>query len=183
MRKKALIVLAEGFEEIEAITTIDILRRGGIEVTIASLKEKHVKGSRNIEVIADTTIDRIALDYDAIILPGAMPGAENLSASKEVSSLIIEMNNKKKIIAAICATPAIVLAPLGILDNKTATCYPSMETNFNTRTTYKEDAVVIDENIITSRGPATAMEFAFTLVKVLSGERLASLIKSATLAG
>ena len=182
MRKKALIVLAEGFEEIEAITTIDILRRGSLEVTVTSLKEKHVKGSRNIEVIADTTIDKIALDYDAIILPGGMPGAKNLSASKEVCSLIIEMNNKKKIIAAICAASAIVLAPLGILDNKTATCYPSMETNFNIRTTYKEDAVVIDGNIITSRGPATAMEFAFTLVKVLSGEELASLIRSATLA-
>ena len=182
MRKKALIVLAESFEEIEAITIIDILRRGGIEVTVTSLKEKHVKGSRNIEVIADTAIDKIALDYDAIILPGGMPGAKNLSASKEVCSLIIEMNNKKKIIAAICAAPAIVLAPLGILDNKTATCYPSMETNFNIRTTYKEDDVVIDGNIITSRGPATAMEFAFTLVKVLSGEELASLIRSATLA-
>ena len=183
MRKKALIVLAEGFEEIEAITTIDILRRGGIEVTIASLEKNHVKGSRNIEVIADTTIDKIALDYDAIILPGGMPGAENLSASKEVCSLIIGMNNKKKIIAAICAASAIVLAPLGILDNKTATCYPGMETNFNSKTTYKEDGVVIDGNIITSKGPATAMEFAFTLVRMLSGDRIANLIRSATLAG
>ena len=92
------------------------------------------------------------------------------------------MNNKKKIIAGICASPAIMLAPLGILDNKAATCYPGMETNFNSKTTYKEDAVVMDGNIITSRGPATAMEFAFTLVKVLSGEELASLIRSATLA-
>jgi len=181
MRKKALILLAEGFEEIEAITTIDILRRGSIEVTISSLGEKRVKGSHNIEVIADTTIDQITSDYDALILPGGMPGAKNLSLSDEVNSLIVEMNNKKKIIAAICAAPAIVLAPLGILDNKSATCYPSMEKDFNSKTTYKEDDVVIDGNIITSRGPATAMEFALTLVRVLSKDEIANSIRSATL--
>ena len=182
MRKKALILLAEGFEEIEAITTIDILRRGSIEVTAASLEEKYVKGSRNINVASDTTIDQIGRDYDALILPGGMPGAENLSLSEKVNSLIIEMNNKKKIIAAICASPAIVLAPIGILDNKTATCYPNMERDFNSNTTYSEDDMVIDGNIITSKGPATAMEFALSLVRILAGEEIANSVQSATLA-
>jgi protein deglycase len=181
MSKKAIIILADGFEEIEAITVIDILRRAGIEVIICGLDSEKIKGSKGITVIADQVFNSSNMDYDAIILPGGMPGAENLAKSDWVKKLLLHMNDKGKIIAAICAAPAIVLAPLGILDNKYATCYPGMEASFSDTTDYKKDDVVIDKNLITSQGPATALKFSIAIVSALSGQAIAQKIASATL--
>lgn len=179
MNKKAVIVLATGFEEIEAVTVIDILRRANIDITIASLDEIeiNVTGSHNITIQTDTALSKIKPDFDMLILPGGMPGALHLANSKPLISLIKKSSEKNILIAAICASPAVVLAPIGILDNKSATCYPGMQNEFNETTKYKDEPVVIDGNIITSQGPATAMEFAFKIVEKLAGLETAKTVR------
>lgn len=183
MAKRAIIVLAEGFEEIEAVSIIDILRRAGIEVTVAALDVLKVQGSHGITVLADIKLDKAGSDFDACVFPGGMPGATHLSVSKDVETLIQKMNKERKIVAAICASPAIVLAPKGVLKDKCATCYPGMQTHFEQDTSYKTDNVVIDGNIITSRGPATAILFSLAIVEKLIGRETAEKVKKATLAG
>lgn len=183
MTKKAIIVLAEGFEEIEAVAVIDILRRAGIDLTIAGLDDLKVQGSHGITILADMLLDKSGSNYDACIFPGGMPGATHLGVSEDVQKLIQKMNSEKKLIAAICASPAIVLAPTGILKNKKATCFPGMQTHFGTDISYKTDSVVIDGNIITSRGPATALVFSLKIVEKLIGKETVDRVKKATLAG
>ncbi len=182
MTKKAIILLAEGFEEIEAITCIDILRRSGIRTTAIGITDLIVKGSRGVEIKTDKTLDGLYLNCDAVILPGGMPGAENLAKSGSVKKLLFQLNNQEKIIAAICASPTLVLAPLGILDNKIATCYPGTEKDFSNSTTYKKQEVVVDKNIITSQGPATALKFSLKIVEKLISKEMSGRIKKATLA-
>ncbi|MBU3911610.1 MAG: DJ-1/PfpI family protein [Candidatus Omnitrophica bacterium] len=183
MVKKAIVVLAEGFEEIEAVTIIDILRRAGIGVTVASLDDLKVQGSHGVTVLADIELEKAGSDFDACVLPGGMPGSTHLATSKTVQDLIEKMNREKKIVAAICASPSLALAPLGVLNNKKATCYPGMQTHFRQDTAYKTDDVVIDGNIITSRGPATAILFSLAIVEKLIGKETAEKVKKATLAG
>lgn len=180
MAKNAIILLAEGFEEIEAVVCIDLLRRAGIEVTVGGLKNLTVKGSRRIEIKADKIIKGDS-SYDACILPGGMPGAENIASSDTAVQLIKKMAEKEKIIGAICASPAIVLAPLGLIDNKKATCYPGMESHFPDSAIYINNKVVIDKNIITSQGPATAFEFALKIIEKLSGKEISGKIRKAVL--
>ena len=182
MSKKAIIVLAEGFEEIEAVTIIDILRRAGIDVTVTGLANTKVSGSHAINVVTDKKLDEVEFDFDACVFPGGMPGATNLASSEKIKSLIQKMNSDGKLIAAICASPAIVLAPIGILKNKSATCYPGLQENFGKDTNYKEDNVIIDGNIITSRGPGTALVFSLAIVEKLIGKESADKLKKATLA-
>lgn len=178
MDKKILILLAEGFEEIEAVTSIDILRRAKLDVIIASVNDANVvKGAHGISIKADIRLRDFEGLPDAIVLPGGMPGSENLANSAKVTELIKRTNLAGKIIAAICAAPAIVLAPTGILDGKKATCYPQCESSFGTRTTYIDREVVVDGNIITSRGPGTALQFALTIVKHLVGDEIADTVK------
>jgi len=184
MRKKAIVILADGFEELEAVTAIDILRRAGVKVVACGLEKDKVKGSRETTILADKGFDQSDLTqgYDACILPGGMPGAERLANSDTVKTLLKKMCGDNKLIAAICASPALVLSPVGILDNKAATCSPGMEGLFPKSTRYKEDNVVIDGNIITSRGPGTALEFAISIVKVLCGKDIAQKVRKAALA-
>ncbi|MFH1691174.1 MAG: DJ-1/PfpI family protein [Candidatus Omnitrophota bacterium] len=118
MTKKAVIVLANGFEEIESVTVIDILRRAGVKIIIAGLGGKKITGSHGLVIETDTIFNEKEQDFDACILPGGGLGATNLAASKEVSAFIKQMNVQDKIIAAICASPAVVLAPTGILEKK-----------------------------------------------------------------
>lgn len=183
MAKKTIIILADGFEEIEAVTVIDILRRTGIEVTVAGLDNIEIKGSRGLKVRADKKLAESGSDFDACVLPGGAQGANNLAASQRVTELIQKMDRDKKIIAAICASPAVVLTAAGILKNKTATCYPGMQENFGKETTYKEQVIVIDGNIITSRGPATALEFSLVIAEKLAGKETAGKVRKAVLAG
>jgi 4-methyl-5(b-hydroxyethyl)-thiazole monophosphate biosynthesis len=175
------VILAEGFEEIEAVTCIDVLRRADIQVTVAGLSDCNVKGSRGITLVADKKLGEGDFDYDVCILPGGALGAKNLAGSKEVKSIIRTMFQRDKFVAAICASPAVVLAPLGILENKTATCYPGMESSFAKTTTYREEDVVIDGSIITSRGPATALLFALAIVEEIAGQDICNKLKKATL--
>lgn len=183
MTKKALIILAEGFEDIEAVAAIDILRRAGIDVTVAGLNSDRVKGARGTTVLADRELSEADADFDAVVLPGGMPGATNLANSPLVKSLITKMHQAGKIVAAICASPSVVLAPTGILKGKTVTGFPGMTENFGKDVVVKEDSVVVDQNIITSRGPGTALLFAFAIVEKLVGKEAADRVKKATLAG
>jgi 4-methyl-5(b-hydroxyethyl)-thiazole monophosphate biosynthesis len=164
MAKNVVVLLAEGFEEVEAITPIDYLRRAGIEVSIASISGNlSVKGARGITVNADTALKDLKQSWDAVIIPGGMPGATNIAASKEAGALITEMAAAGKLVCAICASPAVVLAPLGLLSGKKFTCYPGMEERVQ-GASYTEQAVLTDGNIITSRGAGTAGAFAIAII-------------------
>lgn len=176
MKKKAVIVLAEGFEEMEAVIPIDVLRRAGVEVIVAGLKDLIVKGSRGIMIQADCLLEAHAEHADVLILPGGGKGSENLAMSEKMKKIILEMHSQGKIIAAICAAPAVVLSPLGILSQKKATCFPDCSELFEKDVHYSDQSVVIDGNIITSKAAGTAFDFAFTLVKVLLGEAKAAAV-------
>ncbi|AEF83057.1 DJ-1 family glyoxalase III [Leadbettera azotonutricia] len=172
MTKKALVLLAEGFEEVEAITPIDYLRRAGVEVTIAAIgKSKTVKGSRGMELnsdafLADLLRKGTASSFDALVLPGGSLGAENLAASKEAGDLLKEEAAKGKLICAICASPVVVLAPLGMLKGKKFTCNPGVEKEVQDAV-LSHDRVVTDGNIITSRAAGTAGNFAAAIIAEL----------------
>jgi 4-methyl-5(b-hydroxyethyl)-thiazole monophosphate biosynthesis len=186
MSKSAIVLLADGFEEVEAVTPIDYLRRAGISVTIAAIGSSlFVKGARGITVNADVTLCDLlqthqAVLWDAIIIPGGMPGATNIAASAEATGLITAMAAADKLICALCASPAIVLAPLGLLSGKTFTCYPGMEGQV-LGGAWTEERVAIDGNIITSRGAGTAGEFAISIIDQLLGETEGEKIAGAVL--
>ena len=177
MPKTALVILAEGFEEVEAIASIDVLRRAGVRVTIAGVMDLQVKSSRNIGVQTDALLKDIKDLPDAVILPGGLPGAMNLAKSEEVAKLVKKMNSAGKLVAAICAAPAAVLAPLGILDGKKATCFPGCESDFSSKTVHLQDRVVKDGNVITSQGPGSALEFALEIVRDLVTSEMADLVR------
>ncbi|MGM0446238.1 MAG: DJ-1 family glyoxalase III [Bacillota bacterium] len=168
MSKKVLVPLAPGFEEIEAITSIDVLRRAGIEVVTVSLNSLDVKGAHNIAVIADKRIRQINIeDFDGILLPGGMPGAKNLKENSQILNFVKQINENNGMVAAICAAP-MVLEAAGILENVDATSYPSFKKEVPS-CNYKEERVVKDGNIITSRGAGVALEFALEVVEYLEG--------------
>ena len=177
MAKTAVVILAEGFEEVEAIAPVDVLRRAGVRVTLAGVNSLVVKSSRNIGVQTDALLKDIQNLPDAVILPGGLPGAANLAQSGDVAKLVKEVNSAGKLIAAICAAPAVVLAPLGILDGKKATCYPGCEADFSKKVVYSKDRVVTDGNIITSQGPGTALEFALAITAHLAGKEMADTVR------
>lgn len=168
---KVLIPLAQGCEEIEAVTIIDLLRRAEIEVVSAGLDDKPVTASRGVRLIPDTTLDEaLKQEFDMVVLPGGMPGAANLNNDPRIKNLLKDMAGKGKYAAAICAAP-FVLAEAGLLEGKRATSYPGFVDKMNLPgTTYLPDPVVRDGGIITSRGPGTAMDFALELIEVLTGK-------------
>ena len=181
MQKKVLIFLAEGFEEVEAITPVDYLRRSGIAVTIASIgKVTLVKGSHGLPVTADVSLENLLQEgslnptaWDGVVVPGGLPGTDNIAASKETGVFLKEMAASGKTVCAICAAPARVLAPLGLLAGKKFTCYPGEEAkalSADSTAEWKQDRVVVDGNIITSRGPGTAGEFACVIIDRLLGD-------------
>lgn len=167
---RVLVPLAPGCEELEAVTIIDLLRRAGIEVVSAGLQPGLVTASRGTQLMPDSTLDAVLREeYDMLVLPGGMPGAQHLKDDPRVVGLIQEMTAAGKYMAAICAAP-MVLATAGILSGKTATGYPGSLENLHLRdVTLSTDAVVRDGRIITSRGPGTAMDFALCLIEILAG--------------
>ena len=181
MKKTVLIVLADGFEEIEAVTPIDILRRAGMEVVIAGLEKRQVKGARGVEVSADLLLADYKDTPDTVVLPGG-PGAEKLARSVAVRKLILRVQKADKLIAAICAAPALVLPESGVLDGKKATCYPGYEDRLGKSTVFLAERVVTDGKVITSRGPGSAMEFALEIVRHLAGEGAAREVSDKILA-
>lgn len=169
--KKAVIFLADGFEEVEALAPVDILRRGGVDVTIAGVTGMQVVSSHNVKVMADKDVKEIkADDYDAFICPGGMPGAVNLRDSI-VTDIIKEAYGKGKIVSAICAAP-MVLDKAGVLADKDFTMYPGMQ-NYAPSGSYKSNKFVIKDGIvITGAGPAAAFEYAFELLAELQGKEI-----------
>ena len=170
MKKKVLVLLAEGFEEIEAITTIDILRRAEMDVEVAGVGGALIKGAHGISVKTDSELGAGKSLPDALVLPGGMPGVNNLAASKQANDLVKEANKKGKLVAAICAAPSYVLAPTGILNGKKSTCYPGSEGLLKGKAEFVDKKVVVDGNIVTSKGPGTASDFALKIVEILAGE-------------
>ncbi|MGD8547064.1 MAG: DJ-1/PfpI family protein [Thiohalophilus sp.] len=166
-----LIPLAQGCEELEAVTVIDLLRRAEIDVTTAGLDDQPVKASRGTVLMPDTTLDAV-LDksFDMIVLPGGLPGADHLNNDPRIHTLLLQMTEAGKYTAAICAAPR-VLASAGLLNGKHATSFPGALDDIKTdNMTYEQKAVVIDGKLITSRGPGTAMDFALTLIEHLAGK-------------
>jgi len=166
-----LVPLAQGCEELEAITVTDLLTRAGITVTTCGLDDKPVKASRGATLIPDTSIDKVLnQSFDLIVLPGGLPGADHLRDSEQLLALIKKQAQQNKYLAAICAAPK-ALAKAGVLEGKTATSFPGVLAALNnSNITISDKAVVVDGNIITSRGPGTAMDFALTLVELLAGK-------------
>ncbi len=166
--KTALILFADGSEELEAVTVINLLRRAGVNVTFAGLHDGPLRGSRGTVLLPDTTLDDVLdHDYDMVVLPGGQPGTNNLKADARVLKLVRRMHDTGKYVTAICAAPS-VLATAGLLDGKQATSFPSCLDGFP-RVHVKTVAVVEDGKLITSRGPGTAMDFALVLVERLVG--------------
>jgi len=166
--KRVLIPLAEGFEEIEAVTLIDVLRRAGVRVDVASLGETRVRGSHGITMDADLRIDETrAADYDLMALPGGMPGTLHLREDPRVLRLVREMDAAGKALAAVCAAPS-VLAEAGVLKGRRATVHPSAA-SFLTDAQLDDSRVVRDGRIVTGKAAGAAMEFAFALVEQLLG--------------
>ncbi len=165
-----LVPLAQGCEELEAITVVDLLRRAGITVVTASLDDQPVHASRGTVLLADMTLDEaLAQDYDMVVLPGGLPGADHLMNDARVIELVTRMAARQQYTAAICAAPR-VLARAGLLDGRHATSFPgAIDVHGIPGLRYSDQPVVRDGTVITSRGPGTAMDFALELIEVLNG--------------
>ena len=188
--KKVLLFLADGFEEVEAVTPIDFLRRAGIKVTTVGVNGETINGAHDIIIKADVSLDKLLKDkdnlsevYDGLVFPGGMPGAENIAAESDILDLVDKFNHNGKVIAAICASPGVILAGTGVLDGRRATSYPGFEAKFGSSTEASTERVVVDGNIVTSRGPGTAAEFSIELIRIFSDEGIADNIKNGTIQG
>ena len=174
--KQSYIFLAPGVEEIEAMATIDALRRAEIPVVAVAVDSTlQIKGATGQTIVADSLISDIDIsDADWLIVPGGVPGAPNLHASEAVSRMLLEHFNKGGRIASICAGPAVVLAPLGILKGKKATCYPGLGDQINANGgEYVEEKVVTAPNLVTSEGPGTTLPFAIEIIRQTNGDKVA----------
>jgi 4-methyl-5(b-hydroxyethyl)-thiazole monophosphate biosynthesis len=182
MTKTVLVPIADGTEEIEAVCIIDTLRRAGFEVTVASVMDRlQVKASRGVCLVADTLIGEcLGEQYDAIALPGGIPGAEHLRDSQELLTILQAQQSKNKVYSAICAAPAVVLNHHGLIGEKKATAYPGYSDKFSNQEAV-ESRVVVDGNCITSRGPGTAIEFALSLIEILESKEQAEKVANAML--
>lgn len=179
--KKVMVAVAPGFEEIETITVVDILRRAGARVDLAGTQPEPIEGSRGVRILADVLLSEIDhKDYDLVVLPGGQPGTTNLQNNESVIGIIRDMNEDKKTVAAICAAP-MVLQTAGVLKDHTATSHPSVQEKLN-GVHYSEDRVVVDGNLVTSRSPGTAMEFALKLVEILFGPERVQTVNNGVLA-
>jgi 4-methyl-5(b-hydroxyethyl)-thiazole monophosphate biosynthesis len=166
---KVLIPLAQGCEELEAVTLIDLLRRADITVITASLTEqRQIKASRGVQLVADLTLEDVMFDdFDMVVLPGGQPGTEHLDEDPRIHAILKRLSQANKAVAAICAAP-LVLASAGLLNGKSATCYPgALKANEWPTILLKDDAVVIDGNVLTSKGPGTAIDFALAIIEYL----------------
>lgn len=169
---RVAVLIANGSEEIETLTPVNVIRRCGAECELVSVSEKAVVGSRGIKIVADKTVDEIkASDYDGVVVPGGMPGAVNISNCKVANEIITTLFDSGKLVASICASPAVALSKLGITDGKKVTCYPSE--NFISllkNSVFTNKDVQVDGNLITANGPKSAMDFSIEICKYLNLE-------------
>ena len=175
--KKVYVFLADGFEDVEALIPVDVLRRGGVDVTTVSITDfPLVQSAHGVNIEADMMIEQCDFsDADLLFLPGGMPGATNLFENKDVCKAVVDHFAAGRKVAAICASPAVVLAPLGILDGKRATCYPGFEQAL-TESIYTADLVTVDGNVTTGEGPAAAFPFPYELLSQLVNKQTADQI-------
>lgn len=169
---RALVILADGFEELEATAPVTVLRRGGIEVVVAGLEEKPIRGSRGVTIVPDAALHRVAdQSFDLVVLPGGMPGTLNLRASPLVIQVLRAAEQRGAIIAAICAAPT-VLGAMGLLRGKRATSHASVRGELSAAgaTLVADRPVVTEGNLVTSQGAGTAVQFALELVRLLAGD-------------
>lgn len=179
MAPKVLVPVADGTEEIEAVCIIDVLRRAGAEVTVASVNGLQITASRGVKIVADKLIGEcVSETYDLIALPGGIPGAEHLRDSTVLSEMLFRQQAAGKFYAAICASPAVVFQAIGLLASRRATCYPSYKAQIPNQSGM-ESRVVVDDHCITSQGPGTALEFSITLVSLLFDENKAKEVAGA----
>lgn len=173
MATHVLVPIADGSEEIEAVTIIDVLRRAKIDVTVVSCSANlQITASRGVKLVADKSIAECKGEaFDAIVLPGGLPGAEHLRDCAVLIDMLKAQRDAGRLYAAICASPAVALTPYGLLDGVTATGFPSTQDKLPTAS---KDRVVVDGNCITSQGPGTAMEFVVELIRRLLGEEKAA---------
>lgn len=172
-------MLADGFEEIEALTVVDILRRAEIKVNIVAAREvEKVTGAHGIKVIPDITISQMEIG-DALVLPGGMPGVTNLMDNPAVAAQILLHKERRKYIAAICAAPSI-LGEMGLLEGKNATCFPGFEEKLK-GAKIGIDSVIVDDIFVTSRGAGTSADFAFVLVALIKNEGMANELRKTML--
>jgi len=184
-----VLLLAEGFEEVEAITPADFLRRAGVDLRLVGVTDRVVAGSHGIRVTADTTLAELGAEanqgdqeIEGIIVPGGMPGAANIAASEDALSLVRRLFAAHKLVAAICAAPAVVLTAAGVVKDRKVTCFPGFEERFEgTGARFVPERVVEDRNLITSRGAGTAAEFAVRLIERIVGREEALEIHRRTL--
>jgi protein deglycase len=174
-KKRAIVFLANGFEEVEAVSIIDVLRRAGVQTTIARVddgEDNGVMGAHEIFVGGDCQADEVQPEeLDAVVLPGGMPGATNLAAARGVLDCVREVHRRKKLVCAICAAP-IALAAAGVISGRKVTCYPGFDDRLS-GAIYTGARVEHDSNIITGKGPGAALEFALAIVKELVGADVA----------
>lgn len=180
--KRVVVFIADGSEEVEAVTPIDFLRRAGIEVIVAGVSTLEVTGGHAVRITADVLAEDVPGDVDAVVVPGGMPGAANIAANEAATTLIRRAFADGKLIAAICAAPAVVLEPAGVLSGKRFTCFPGFEERVSSGT-FSTDRVVRDGTVITSRGAGTACEFSVEVIRYLLGDGAATEVHDRTLVG
>ena len=183
MTKKVALFIENGSEELELIAPLDVMRRANLEVDLISANnEDFITSSHNVKIIADKKINEVnnILDYDAIVIPGGMPGSTLLRDNKKIIEFYQTMYNSGKLVAAICATP-IVLSAAGITDDKEVTSYPGFDKEINYKNYNSDKAVVIDKNVITAQGPAVAILFGYEIVNYLLQDNTAEDVKQAML--
>jgi 4-methyl-5(b-hydroxyethyl)-thiazole monophosphate biosynthesis len=168
---KVLVALAEGFEEVEALTPIDLLRRAGFTVVVAGVDGTEIVGTHNITIKADIRIEDAGTDFDAMVLPGGGLGSKNLANSWEVNEKMLMIINSGGVLAAICAAPAVVLGPAGLLEGHKAVCYPGAEVN-SPNCTFGTERVCVDGSIITARAVGCSFEFSLAIIEKLGGAEL-----------
>ena len=175
--KKVYVFLADGFEDVEALIPVDVLRRGGVNVvTVSTTDFPLVRSAHGVNVEADMMFEQCDFsDADLLFLPGGMPGATNLFEHEGVCKAVVEQHAAGRKVAAICASPAVVLAPLGVLDGKRATCYPGFEQAL-VASTYTAELVTVDGTVTTGEGPAAAFPFAYELLAQLVNKEIADQI-------
>ncbi len=177
-RIRVLVTLAHGFEEMEALTPVDLLRRSNIDVVIAGVDDKVIIGAHDISVVTDVLIENVGIDYDAIILPGGGVGAKNLSESWLVHEKMLMIANAGGLVAAICASPAVVLGPSGLLNGHKAVTYPGSEVN-TPEFKFLSMRVCVDGNLITSQAAGCATEFALAIIEHLVNKQARDKVASA----
>jgi 4-methyl-5(b-hydroxyethyl)-thiazole monophosphate biosynthesis len=174
-----LIILADGFEELEAVAVIDVLRRADVRVVAAGVKDGPITSARGVRIIPDAALYAVrALDFDMVVLPGGMPGTDNLAKDERVRKIVREMSEADKYTAAICAAPY-VLSEAGILSDKKVTSHPAFQQKLKAAIVSDTERVVVDGKVITSQGAGTAVEFALQLVEILVGKERAEAISLA----